>query len=212
MEGKPAAEVERLVKLYNGSPEEQLQFYKEALEEFFSIPFNDFQLKEGDSILDNMHKKYGVARMNANLIDIGENIKKLIEKNPGLDLTLPDRYATTDEMIMDTKVIYDVGCALISPHLLAYQQLPSTKWIHGFTTKEFGNKNRAQFDKALALKGVVDSAPEDKMSLRVISRILSQITVINETHDFDPNGIYNLYTDIEDIYQKSIEKYDNEHF
>ena len=202
--GRGAAEVERLCRLYDGSQEDQLEFYNELIKDAFSVPFNDLMVKEGDSILDNMHKKYRVARISANISDIIDIIKKLFERNPELQLKIPGGYASLEEMEKDIKAVYDVGCDLMSPHLLTYQQIPSSKWLHGFNVRDLGTLDK---DRLKKINDYADGfSDEYSLFTQGILSILKHMTFINRDNEFDPNGIYNLDTDIEDIYKKLREK------
>jgi hypothetical protein len=210
IQGKTAAETERLYKLANGSPQEVIKYCEEALHEVYSMAMNEFKYKYDGSLLDNWHKKNKIAKIVANFNDIGNYIEKLIRKNPDMDLKLPDIYNSIEEMMKDAKIMFHVGCALISPHASGYAQLPSNRWIHGFSMEEIGSLNKEKHLQKETLKDDLSNAELNTFN-NVMTKILIQMTFINTSHDFEPDGVYNIHTDIEEIYKKTQQKYDEEH-
>ena len=205
---KSSAEVERLIKLFRGSQEEQMQFYTELLDEAFSLPLNDFQLKEGGSILDNMHKKNRIGNIVANVNNAGEVIKRLIERNPEKQFKLPRNFANADEAVKYTNVLYSTGCALISPHMQGYIQMPSTKYLHAFNVKELGCLDKATHDKVEKNCFDAELIPDDELFSDILKRMLIQLTTINGDNTYDPKGVFNLNTDIEEIFNRKLADYD----
>gem|GEM_PF-5686017 len=194
-------------KLAKGSPQEQMKFFAEALREFKTLAFDEFQYKKGGSILDKWHLKLRISNYGANLNGIGKCIKNIIDQNPDLNLTeyLPEGYATVDDLLRDVEAMYYVSQDFISAHTGAYAQNQSSKYTHGFSLLDMGSLSRQARDAAEINSGQTDPVTD---SLTGTARLCGQLAYINMPDKEQPGGVFNLHSDINAYYKRRLKMYD----
>ena len=202
--GKSVAEQAKIINMAHGSPEERMEFLTECIKALRDTNVSIFTHKDGDSVLDNYRKKAYFARFAANMDDIGRCMKTLVEKNP--KLKLPEGYESIDEIVKESKIMFELGYNIISAQHMTFSQLSSTRWLHGFNKEDMLNQDMQMRQRINELMPEMENTDEDA----AIGKIMGKMMTICRPSRMEKGVMYNKNTDFIAEYEKMSKKYDED--
>ncbi len=120
---KTMEEKVRLAKLRDGTPKEQLTYWKEMIRDIKSVDWKEFELRDKGKLYDDYERKDYMLNLTTNAVDIGKGImaalkelqKDELKKNPKARPKLPEDfkaefgYKNLDDLLKDMHVTNELG-------------------------------------------------------------------------------------------------------
>ena len=200
LEGKSAAEVERIYKRATGTPKEQFEFYLDLVKQYTDIDMNKFSSSNMGEYFENWTELLQFSNTaDGEMKDITQKIREVMLKDE--TLTLPKEYGSTQELQEHCMVLYEMG-QIMATKTEGFQQIISNKWLHAFSMKELGSLNQAQKDvmdnnQALLINNKIQV---DEEASRYFTKLLPSVKLLNMPDPTRPGELISFESDKKAIY------------